>query len=97
MLENIKLLLGISDNSKDGLITYLINITQQKVLNYCGMPELPAELENVVVELVIQRYNQIGSEGLQSESYSGIRQDWLNDFTPEIKAQLSRYRKVKFL
>ncbi|MBV7275444.1 phage head-tail connector protein [Clostridiaceae bacterium UIB06] len=68
MLENIKLVLGITDNSKDELIKYYISRVSQRVQNYCGDTQLKSEYEGIVEELVIKdmqgkndiRYERIG-------------------------------------
>lgn len=97
MLENIKLLLGINDNIKDIQITYLINTAKRKALDYCNILELPLAMESIIEELVVIRYNKLGSEGLQSESYSGISQTFLSDIPSDIKQQLNAYRRLKTL
>lgn len=53
MLENIKLILGIQDDSKDNIINYYINRYREKVLSYCHLRELPHELEGFIEEKVI--------------------------------------------
>ncbi|MCR1871521.1 phage head-tail connector protein [Longicatena caecimuris] len=53
MLENIKDVLEITDNSKDKLINRYISKVTQKVLNYCHIDELPIELEGFVEDKVI--------------------------------------------
>jgi hypothetical protein len=55
MLENIKLVLGITDTSKDGLIQYYINAVVKKILAYTNRIELPPALESVVEEIVINK------------------------------------------
>ncbi len=69
LLNRIKTLLGVPDN--DELINEIIELTKDKILNYINKSELPNELEFVLVELAIQRYNRIGSEGISSESVDG--------------------------
>ncbi|WP_333861748.1 phage head-tail connector protein [Clostridium sp.] len=53
MLENIKDVLEIIDNSKDKLINRYISKVTQKVLNYCNLKELPIELQGFVEDKVI--------------------------------------------
>lgn len=53
MLENIKDVLEITDNSKDKLINRYISKVTQKVLNYCNLKELPIELQGFVEDKVI--------------------------------------------
>ena len=41
---------------------------------------MPLELEFVLIELAIQRYNKIGSEGVASESVDGKTTSYEDDF-----------------
>ena len=78
LLNRIKTLLGIPDN--DELIYEITELTKSKILNYINEVELPLELEFVLVELAIQRYNRIGSEGIASESVDGKSVSYDDDF-----------------
>ena len=49
MLENIKMLLAITDDSQDNLINYYIDLCVQTLLNMIKLEELPEQL-NIVVE-----------------------------------------------
>ena len=49
MLENIKMLLAITDDSQDNLINYYIDLCVQTLLNMVKLEELPEQL-NFVVE-----------------------------------------------
>ena len=49
MLENIKMLLAITDDSQDNLINYYIDLCVQTLLNMRKLEELPEQL-NFVVE-----------------------------------------------
>ena len=69
LLNRIKTLLQINDN--DELIYEIVEITKEKILNYINKEELPKELEFILIELSIERYNRIGSEGIASESVDG--------------------------
>ena len=78
LLNRIKTLLGVADN--DELIHEITELTKSKILNYINETELPNELEFVLVELAIQRYNRIGSEGIASESVDGKSVSYDDDF-----------------
>ena len=69
LLNRIKTLLQINDN--DELIYEIVEITKEKILNYINDKELPIELEFILIELAVERYNRIGSEGIASESVDG--------------------------
>ena len=78
LLNRIKVLLGVSEN--DDLVSEIIELTKEKILNYINKTELPKELEFVLIELSIQRYNRIGSEGIASESVDGKSVSYEDDF-----------------
>ena len=79
LLNRIKTLLSIEGN--ENLITEIVNITEAKILNYINASEMPKELEFVLIELSVQRFNRIGSEGIASESIDGKSVSYDDDFT----------------
>ena len=96
LLNRIKTLLGIPDN--DELIYEITELTKSKILNYINEVELPLELEFVLVELTIQRYNRIGSEGIASESVDGKSvsyEDIFENYKPYLDDYISRKGKSK--
>ena len=54
MLENIKLILNISDDSKDKLIQLYIDKFTKLVLGYCKLKQLNEALESFVEDKVVQ-------------------------------------------
>ena len=78
LLNRIKTLLGVTDN--DELIDEIIELTKSKILNYINEEELPKELEFILIELAIQRFNRIGSEGIASENIDGKSVSYEDDF-----------------
>ena len=79
LLNRIKTLLNVEGNEE--LIYDIVNITEAKILNYINAIEMPIELEFVLIELSVQRFNRIGSEGLASESIDGKSVSYDDDFT----------------
>ena len=79
LLNRIKTLLNIEGN--EILICEIVNITESKILNYINATEMPIELEFVLIELSVQRFNRIGSEGIASESIDGKSVSYDDDFT----------------
>ena len=71
LLNRIKVLLGITNNDNEELLREIIEITEAKILNYINSSELPKQLEFILVELSIKRFNRIGSEGFTSETVDG--------------------------
>ena len=79
LLNRIKTLLNCEGNEE--LITEIVNITEAKILNYINATEMPQELEFVLIELSVQRFNRIGSEGISSENIDGKSVSYDDDFT----------------
>ena len=98
MLKKIKIALPTSttDTSKDDLLNLMIEDVQEFILNYCNIKELPGKAESLIRRIVVIRYNIMGSEGLQSESYSGVSQSFIDGLPKDIKQELGAIRKVKF-
>lgn len=63
ILADVKMLLGIKDNTQDGILTYHTSSTIQKVLNYCHREDLPEGLIPIVTEMVCKMYNAYTDDG----------------------------------
>ena len=73
MLETIKSLLGIdeSDTDLDKKLNAIISLTTARLKSLLGGIEPPSELEYIITEVSIIRFNKIGSEGLSSHTVEG--------------------------
>lgn len=89
-LERFKLLVGITDDSQDGLITALLSDAEDSVRDYIGRDEVPARLISVQVQLAVIAYNKRGAEGESSRSEGGISQSF-DGLPPELLARLKNY------
>lgn len=107
MLENLKMLLGLeTDDSKDDLLNVIIKSVTARLKLLLGGLEPPEEMEHIVVDVAIARFNKIGSEGLSSHSVEGESMSFTNDdfegFSAEIQAFLDGQKqssrgKVRFI
>lgn len=84
MLEQIKKLLGVSDNSLDELLQTIISLTESRLKNLLGGADaVPAALSYITTEVAIRRFNRIGSEGVASHTVEGESMAWPDDdFAP---------------
>lgn len=84
--SNIKTLLNISDTAQDELIDLIISRTQDRLrvlLCIASDKDIPDQLEYIVEDVSVRRFNRIGSEGLASHSVEGETMSWPeNDFAP---------------
>jgi hypothetical protein len=103
MLTQVLTLLGISDPTEEmsSLLETIISMTQQRLLLRLGVDAVPSELEYIVVEVSIVRYNRIGSERLSSHNVQGESMTWNSedDFKPylaEINAWVAQQEDLKY-
>ena len=92
MIDNIKLLLDIADDTQDDLINLLINICTKQAEDYTHRED---ELDTVVTLMVVESYNRLGSEGISSRSFSGISETPLNGYSENIIHHLNTLRKIR--
>ena len=84
MLERIKTMLGIEDSEQDAVLNIIIENVKSHLRAMLGK-EPPPELDFIIEEITIRRYNRIGSEGMTSESVEGHSvnfYDLKEEFTP---------------
>lgn len=93
MLEKVKLLLGIADNTKDDLLTLLIEQAVEEAIIYTHN-ECVDELNTSIIQMVVYKYNRIGTEGVDSEGYSGVSFQYTSDYPENIMRGLRAKRKV---
>lgn len=85
MLEQILTLLGLSDPTEamQAKVETILALTQQRFFFLTGQTEVPEALTYIIVEVVIARFNRIGSEGAVSHSVQGESLTWSDsDFDP---------------
>lgn len=93
-LEKVKLLLGLAaDNSKDALLTILIEQAIDEALTYTHQDCVDG-LDTAIIQMVVYKYNRIGTEGVESEGYSGVSFDYATDYPESILRTLKAKRKV---
>lgn len=106
MLTNLKLLLGIEEADLDNKLALLLDFATARLKTLLGGIEPPAELEHIIVEVAVKRFNRIGSEGLTSHSVEGeslnFGEDDFAEFAEEIQAFLNAQKestrgKVRFI
>ena len=108
MLEDLKLLLGISEEDKtlDPKLNLILSSTTSRLKALLGGQEPPENLEYIIIDVAVIRYNKIGSEGLSSHSVEGETLSFSDDdfagYREDIQAYLdsqknSKKGRVRFL
>lgn len=96
MIENVLTLLGktgTQDEELINLLNLLIMQTEEEVLDFTHR-DCILGMENLIVQMVVYRYNALGTENLKGESYSGLSYSYICDYPENILRMLKRYRKL---
>lgn len=95
MIEEIKILLGAAaENYSDAQIGLCAKQALAEVEAYCNRT-LDYELEAIAQRIAIIKLNRLNTEGLASQSYSGVSESYIDGYPADIKAALNRKRKIK--
>lgn len=95
MIEEIKVLLGdTASNYNDTLIALIAKQSLAEVESYCNRVA-DAELEMVALRIAIIKLNRLNTEGVASQSYSGISESYIDGYPQDILSILNRKRKIK--
>jgi len=92
MLEDIKKLLGPVADDKDDILQLLINLATDDAKSKTGCDDL-FYLRSVIIEMVIYKFNRMGTEGLESENYSGVSYSYSSDYPDSILNSLEAIKK----
>lgn len=81
VLKNVKQILGFHDDSEDELLQSIIAVITDRLLAKLGgeLFEIPKELNYIVVEASISRFNRVNDEGKKSSSESDVSATYETD------------------
>lgn len=97
MVEEIKVLLGdAASNYTDAQIGLCAKMALAEVEGYCNR-SVDYELEVIVERIAVIKLNRLNTEGLSSQSYSGVNESYIDGYPADIQAVLNRKRKIKVI
>lgn len=97
MIEEIKIMLGdAAANFTDAQIGLALKMSLAEVEAYCNRT-LDYELEMIAERIAIIKLNRINTEGLASQSFSGVSETYVDGYPADILAALNRKRKIKVI
>lgn len=99
MLNKIKILLGLADDdeSRDEILSVLISLCKDEAVEFCNLDQYSSQLDAAVIGMVIERYNQIGTEGISKVMTNGITEEYMGEYSKPIKEKLIKNRKVRLV
>lgn len=96
MLDEIRVMLGESaSNYTDAQIGLAAKQAVAEVSAYCNRSLLDYELETVAERIAVIKLNRLNTEGLASQSFSGVSETYVDGYPADIMAVLNRKRKIK--
>ena len=96
MIDDMKLLLGITTTEKDDLLDLLIAQAKNDAKDYTNSDDV-SKLSSTIIKMAIYNYNRLGTEGIDSEGYSGVSYSYSADYPEAILRSLRKNRKIKLL
>lgn len=109
-ITRIKELLGVSaeNTSQDVSLTFIADIVEETVLNYCNLDTLPDGLKNTCIRMAVDLYRyekptesgvplRVASitEGDTATSFSVLNDALKGTILKDYKGQLNRYRRMR--
>ena len=99
IIDDVTALLGFSDKEPNKTLDVIICLTTNRLKTLLDVEEVPNELEYIVTEVSIVRYNKIGSEGISSHTVEGetmaFNDNDFNGYLNDIEAWKNKKNEVK--
>lgn len=96
MLDKIMLLLG--NSASEELIELLISQAKSFLLLFCNLSEYNSRYDSLIIRMVIEDFNKMGSEGMTSKSFNGLSQSFSEaPYSSLVMTQLNSYKRIKTL
>lgn len=95
ILEKVKVL--INQVADEDTLEVLIELCKEDAVNYCNLSEYIEDLDNIVVRMVIEKYNKLGFEGLSQQSTSAVSNSFIESYSTEILSALTKFRKIRVI
>lgn len=97
MIDSVKVMLGDrASNFSDEQIGLALKRSLAEIEGYCRC-RIDYELEMCAAEIAVIKLNRTNSEGISSQSYSGMSESYESTYPPHIQNILNRKRKIKVL
>ena len=82
-IDTLKTLLQITDTSIDAQLEALLQLAEDEYLSRTHQSNAD---DSIVLAMTIEKYNQLGNEGISQLNYSGISESFFSDYSDKVKA-----------
>lgn len=83
--------------TQEKIVTVLLKSANARLLNFINvytkekLPEVPEELEYILTEVTVKKYNKIGAEGMAQETTDGMSNTYVSKDFDEYEKDIKRY------
>jgi len=91
LITQISLLNNVNFDISDVLYT-LIDQCKNEICSYLNTV-YDVKYDYVCIDMVVCRYNRLGSEGMASQNYSGSSETYLTEYPDYVMRQLNSFKK----
>ena len=81
-IDTLRILLQIADSSQDNLLNVLVDQCEQEFLDRTHQDEAD---ENIVNAMVVEKFNRLGNEGVQTKRYSVMSESCESDYSEAVQ------------
>ena len=79
MIDDVRVLLGLTDESQDSLLSIYERQAKQKILNRLGINRFPSQFNYIVVEYMVYKFRKRGTEDASMIKEDVLSKSLLND------------------
>ncbi|MDR1600416.1 MAG: phage head-tail connector protein [Oscillospiraceae bacterium] len=99
-LDRLKILAGITDGARDGLLTALLDDARDWMAEYTGRADwtngVPDALEGLRVRIALNNYNRQGIEGMTQAQDGGMRRT-IETIPEDVRRALNGWRLARIM
>ena len=93
MIDDVRVLLGLTDESQDSLLSIYEKQAKQKILNRLGVAKFPNQFEYIVIEYMVYKFRKRGIEDASMVKEDVLSKSLLsdNDFFNQFNDEFNRF------
>lgn len=93
MIDDVRVLLGLTDESQDSLLSIYERQAKQKILNRLGIAKFPNQFEYIVIEYMVYKFRKRGTEDASMVKEDVLSKSLLsdNDFFNQFNDEFNRF------
>jgi len=91
-LESLKIMLGLENTTeKDKTLGLILSFVSSRLVGMIKRELVPPELEWIVVEAAVIRYNRMASEGMESHAVDGLSMKFTGDIFEQFMDDINNW------